>query len=238
MVEQISLASSDYARGVDEFLKAGFTKRASEAIAPPSVAESPFAMECRLLQYVDTGGKPGSGNLMIGEVVRMHISEEVFDGEVIDPRKLDLVARMGYNWYCRANGEALFELAKPSHNGIGFDRLPEHLLRSTLLTGNELARLASVEQLPDAATVQQRWTEALHMDDPRLPGKQPEALSTLLREWKAGNLQVHEIANALIECVRTTLSTENMEFAWECAIMANTQAITAVSVKHSQQHEN
>lgn len=161
MVEQISLASSDYDRGVDEFVKAGFTKLPSRIIAPPGVAESPFVMECRLLQHVDTGGKPGSGNLLIAEVVMFHVRDSAFEGDRIDPDRLDLVARMGYNWYCRASGPALFELAKPKHAGIGFDALPRHVRESTVLTGNDLARLAGIERRPEPADILPRWTARL-----------------------------------------------------------------------------
>lgn len=224
MVEQISLASSDYDRGVDEFIKAGFTKYASETVAPPGVAESPFIMECRLLRHVDTGGRPGAGNLMIGEVLRFHIAEEVFDGEVIDPRKLDLVARMGYNWYCRANGDALFELPKPTHNGIGFDMLPGHLLNSAL-TGNELARLAGVAELPDAETAWTRWADGA-ADPAALPAPVPMEVADARSLWNAPASTADQLARALLAGVRASLAAGNHDLAWICAWMADAETVT------------
>ena len=149
MVEQISLASSEYDSGVDEFIKSGLTPLPSRNVGPPGVAESPFVLECKLLQHVDTGGKPGAGNLMICEVVRFHVSESAYDEhDRIDPQRLDLVARMGYNYYCRAAGDAVFELPKPIWNGVGIDALPDYIRNSRTLSGNHLGMLAGVAEVP------------------------------------------------------------------------------------------
>lgn len=150
MVEQTSLASTEYEKGVNEFVKAGFTETASSLVKPPRVAESPAAFECKVKQIIATGTEGGAGNLVVCEVLMVHIQEHILDAQGnIDPFKLDAVARMGANWYCRANGEAIFEVEKPnSKKGIGIDQLPKHIRESNLLTGNELARLANVEQLP------------------------------------------------------------------------------------------
>jgi flavin reductase (DIM6/NTAB) family NADH-FMN oxidoreductase RutF len=169
MVEQISLASSDFAEGVDEFVKSGFTKLPSVKIAPFGVAESPMVMECRLMEHVPLGGGPGSGNLMIGEVVMFHVKESVFDGKYPSADRLDLVARMGGPFYCRASGSAVFELPKPSHVGIGFDRLPDALRHSDILTGNDLAKLAGSVALPDPASIDAAWSELLAADGEGLP---------------------------------------------------------------------
>ncbi len=158
MVEQMSLASSDFAAGVDEYVKAGFTKLPSEKIRPFGVAESPMVMECRLLQHIDLGGKPGSGNLLIGEVVMFHIRDSVFDGTYPNADRLDLVARMGGPLYCRASGDAVFTLHKPTHVGIGFDSLPAAIRESPVLTGNELSRLAGIQTLPDELSIRGFWT--------------------------------------------------------------------------------
>ncbi|MBI2605792.1 MAG: flavin reductase family protein [Deltaproteobacteria bacterium] len=152
MVEQQNLASSEYPAGVDEFVKAGFTKHPSVRIKVPGVADSPCILECKLFKHIDLGGKPASGNLLIGEVVYMHLRAELMEASgKLDPRKLDQVSRMGGNWYSRAR-EGLFELPKPSSKGlgIGFDRLPREILESPVLTGNELAKLASVFEAPPA----------------------------------------------------------------------------------------
>lgn len=180
MVEQISLASGDYSAGVDEFIKAGFTRLPSHKVAPPGVAESPMVMECRLLHHIDFGGKPGSANLMIGEVVMFHIKESAFDGKYLDAERLDLVGRMGGPLYCRASGPAVFTLAKPTHAGIGFDALPERVLRSSVLAGNDLAKLAGSERLPDPDAIRAAWRD-------RMTRKGMEAADDLDIELRTGN---------------------------------------------------
>jgi flavin reductase (DIM6/NTAB) family NADH-FMN oxidoreductase RutF len=159
MVEQVSLASSDFPEGVDEFVKAGFTKLPSVKIRPFGVAESPMVLECRLLHHIDFGRGPGSANLLIGEVVMFHIKDSVFDGKYLNAERLDLVARMGGPLYCRASGPAVFTLDKPTHVGIGFDRLPEDVRTSTVLTGNDLGKLAGVKALPEPEAVESFWRE-------------------------------------------------------------------------------
>jgi flavin reductase (DIM6/NTAB) family NADH-FMN oxidoreductase RutF len=153
IVQQMSLASTEYKKGVNEFVKAGLTPIASTKIKPPRVGEAPVAFECKVLQVIPTGLEGGAGNLVICEVLLAHIKDEVLDPEdKIDPFKLDAVARMGGDWYCRANGEALFTVPKPLEKiGIGIDQLPEAIRQSKVLTGNELAMLANIEQLPVGA---------------------------------------------------------------------------------------
>jgi flavin reductase (DIM6/NTAB) family NADH-FMN oxidoreductase RutF len=150
MVHQASLASAEYPRGINEFEKAGFTATPSELVKPPRVAESPISMECRVNQVVELGSAGGAGNLVICEVLLLHIKDEVLDEEgKIDPRKVDAVARMGGDWYCRANGDALFRLPQPANRlGIGIDRLPEAIRASNILTGSDLALLAGITEVP------------------------------------------------------------------------------------------
>jgi len=150
IVQQMSLASSPYAKGVDEFVKAGFTKLPSQMVKPPRVAEAPVTLECKVKEVMELGEHGGAGNLIICEIVLIHIKEEVLDEKgLIDQKKIDLVARMGGNWYCRAHGDALFEIPKPITTlGIGFDQIPEKIRHSKVLTGNNLGQLGSVEQLP------------------------------------------------------------------------------------------
>ncbi len=152
MVQQTSLASSPFARGVNEFVKAGFTALPSELVKPPRVKESPVQMECRVIEVKELGKSGGAGNLVICEIIKIHINEAVLnESNFIDTRKIDLVARMGDNWYCRASGEALFEVEKPITTiGIGIDNIPDDIKSSTVLTGNSLGLLGSVEQLPTA----------------------------------------------------------------------------------------
>jgi len=149
MVQQMSLASSPYAKGVDEFIKAGFTKLPSQMIRPFRVAEAPVTMECKVNQVIELGQQGGAGNLIVCEVVLIHIKEEVLDEKgIIDQKKIDLVARMGGNWYTRAK-EGLFEITKPITTlGVGVDRIPEKIKNSKVLSANNLGQLGSVEQLP------------------------------------------------------------------------------------------
>jgi flavin reductase (DIM6/NTAB) family NADH-FMN oxidoreductase RutF len=150
MVHQVSLSSCEYPRGTDEFIKSGFTKEPSVAIKPPRVKESPVQMECTVREVKPLGANPGAGNLVIAEVLLMHVNETVLTKEgTIDQRKLDLVARMGGNWYARVNGSNVFRVEKPNASiGIGIDSLPEAIRCSEVLTGNNLAQLANVSQMP------------------------------------------------------------------------------------------
>ncbi|MFN8844030.1 MAG: flavin reductase family protein [Chryseotalea sp.] len=150
MVQQMSLASTEYPKGVNEFVKAGLTEIPSEKVKPPRVANAPASFECKVLQVIPTGIEGGAGNLIICEVVLVHIANRVLDANgKIDPFKLDAVARMGGDWYCRANGDALFTVPKPLEKiGIGIDQLPDEIRLSKVLTGNELAMLANIEALP------------------------------------------------------------------------------------------
>lgn len=150
MVEQISLASCEYDAEINEFEKSGLTQRASSIVKPPCVAESPYSMECTLHQFIPLfENKGGNGRILLMEVQLFHVSDSVYSDNKIDPRKMDLAARMGYDWYCRAHGDALFEVKKPRWNGIGVDALPEYIRTSEFLTGAELAKLASVKEVPE-----------------------------------------------------------------------------------------
>ncbi len=155
IVHQMSLASSPYAPGVSEFEKAGFTALKSDLIRPMRVAESPVQFECKVNEVVELGQEGGAGNLIICEVVKIHINEEVLDANgMIDQHKIDLVSRMGGNWYCRADQNSMFEITKPITTcGIGFDQLPTDLKSSKILTGNDLGHLAGIEELPNETDV-------------------------------------------------------------------------------------
>jgi flavin reductase (DIM6/NTAB) family NADH-FMN oxidoreductase RutF len=149
MVQQVSLASSEYPKNINEFQKAGFQAVRSELVRPPRVAESPVAMECKVRQVIPTGDQGGAGNLIICEVLLMHIREEVMTNGKIDPYKLDAVSRLGGDYYARINGESIFVVPKPLDKpGIGIDRLPEEIRTSTVLTGNDLAKLANLSEIP------------------------------------------------------------------------------------------
>ncbi len=150
MVQQMSLASTEYTKGVDEFIKAGFTSVESKIISPRRVAESPLQFECKVRDIIETSGKPGSGNLIICEIVYIHIDEKILDinGD-IDVEKIDLVGRMGGDYYVRTSGTSKFMVPKPLTTlGIGVDSLPENIRLSSYLTGNDLGQLGNLERLP------------------------------------------------------------------------------------------
>ena len=155
MVHQMSLASSPYAPGVDEFVKAGFTALASHKVAPFRVAEAPVQFECKVQQIIELGQEGGAGNLIICEVLQMHIHESLLNEHgLIDQHKIDLVARMGADWYCRANTASMFEIKKPiSSCGIGYDALPPDIKNSQVLSANDLGQLAGIEELPNETDV-------------------------------------------------------------------------------------
>lgn len=150
MVQQMSLASTEYAKGVNEFEKAGFTMLQSELVAPPRVAEAPVQFECVVNQVIPLGDNHGAGNLILAEIKLIHINENVLDENgKIDQQKIDLVARLGGDWYCRVTESNLFKVAKPlAKLGIGVDALPKSVRLSKVLTGNDLGMLGNIEHLP------------------------------------------------------------------------------------------
>lgn len=155
MVHQMSLASSPFPPGVSEFVKSGFTALESETIRPKRVAESPVQLECKVIEVKELGDQGGAGNLIICEVQKMHIAASIMDEQGrIDQHKIDLVSRMGGNWYCRADQNSMFEIQKPITTiGIGFDNLPQDIIQSTVLSGNDLGQLAGIEELPNETDV-------------------------------------------------------------------------------------
>jgi len=149
MVQQMSLTSTEYGKGVNEFKKAGFTMLKSDLVKPYRVAESPVQFECKINKIIKLGNQGGAGNLIVCEVVKLHIKREFLtEGSVLNQEKLDLVARMGGNYYSRAR-MGIFEIPKPIRNlGIGLDALPEKIRNSNILTGNNLGMLGNIEALP------------------------------------------------------------------------------------------
>lgn len=151
MVQQISLASCEYPKGVNEFIKAGFTEEPATLVKPPMVKESKVRMECKVLEVKSLGTEGGAGNLVICEVLRMHVNDSILNeaGTMIDQHKLHHVARLGANWYCRVDSSNLFEVEKPNVQlGIGIDMLPANIRNSKILTGNDLGQLANVHDMP------------------------------------------------------------------------------------------
>ena len=204
IVHQMSLASSPYAPGVSEFEKAGFTPIASECIRPFRVAESPVQFECKVNQVIELGSEGGAGNLIICEVVRFHIDERVLSEDgMIDQHKIDLVSRMGGNWYCRADNAAMFEIKKPITTcGIGFDQLPHDIKYSQVLSGNDLGFFAGIEEFPNETDVNEY--KLLELSE----------LFLSLDNHQELELALHKRAKVLIE-------GQNLEEAWKCLLSFN-----------------
>lgn len=189
IVEQMSLASTEYARDVSEFIKSGLTPIASDMVRPFRVKEAPVQFECKVNEIVPLGDSGGAGNLVIAEVLCVHIHEEILDADgKIDPHKIDLVARMGGHWYTRASA-GLFQLPQPTTQiAIGFDQMPADILNSRVLTGNQLARLAGATALPDETDVNEyKLTELA------------ELFIEYDKNYDALELRLHELAAKLVD---------------------------------------
>lgn len=200
MVQQTSLASTEYGKGVNEFEKSGFTPIPSETVRPARVKESPMQLECVVKQVIETGTEGGAGNLIVCEIRMVHVSEDVLDEHgQIDQHKIDLVARLGGNWYVRASGDALFEVTKPLTTvGIGVDALPEKIRRSGILTGNDLGRLGNTEKVPTADEINEFIQSGSAEDICREYGFSYGEMAT----------RSHEIAHKLLE-------NERVDEAWK-----------------------
>ena len=182
IVQQASLSSTEYAKGTNEFEKAGLTMLASEKVKPFRVKESPVQFECKVNEVIHLGKEGGAGNLIICEVVKMHIHKEILDENgKIDQHKIDQVARMGGDWYTRAN-KGLFEVPKPLRKlGIGVDKIPAEIKNSAVLSGNDLGKLGNVEQLPSEEEIED-YLEQNGLKD--FIKKNPlEAIHTLAKEY-------------------------------------------------------
>lgn len=202
MVQQANLSSCEYPRGVNEFEKAGFTAIESDFVKPFRVKESPVQLECRVLQVVETGNEGGAGNLVICEMICMHVNDDILNAEGnIDPHKIDLVARMGGDFYCRASGSSVFEVAKPNTAlGIGIDALPDHVRKSTVLTGNNLGMLGNSTAIPQ---LQQPITD-----------KRINSLRDMYKNDAVAQVEgLHRYAKSLIEAGET-------DKAWQALLAA------------------
>ena len=191
MVQQTSLASVEYPKGVNEFVKAGFTQLPSDLVRPPRVAESPVQMECIIRQVIPLGENAGAGNLVLSEIKRIHIKDDILDASgKIDQTKINLVARLGGDWYCRVGADNLFEVEKPVRTlGIGVDSLPASIRNSAVLTGNNLGQLGNVEYLPSDEEV-----EAFRVD-PELR----QILDATIGDSFTRERELHQYARKLLE---------------------------------------
>jgi flavin reductase (DIM6/NTAB) family NADH-FMN oxidoreductase RutF len=205
MVQQTSLASVEYPKGTNEFIKAGFTPLKSELVRPPRVAEAPVQLECVIREVIKLGDQNGAGNLILAEIKIIHIQEEILDAEgKIDQEKIDLVARLGGDWYCRVTKENLFKVAKPVKTiGIGVDAIPFSIRNSAILTGNNLGQLGNVEVWPTTAEV------AAYKDQDHVQSIFQETENDLLLR----ELKIHSKAKALLDC-------GDVETAWKLLLSA------------------
>jgi len=178
IVQQMSLSSTEYEEGVNEFEKSGLTMLESDLVKPFRVKESPVQFECKVIKIDALGEQGGAGNLIFGEVIKVHVNESIIDDDlVIDQHKIDQVARMGGNWYSRAK-EGMFEVPKPlSSLGIGVDALPDFIKNSKVLTGNDLGKLGNLDQLPQETEIQNYAKE-----NPQLKGFSTNHLHELAKK--------------------------------------------------------
>ncbi|MBE0663884.1 MAG: flavin reductase family protein [Bacteroidales bacterium] len=189
MVQQVSLASTEYPRGVNEFEKSGLSPLASEIVKPFRVKESPVQFECKVRQVIETGDQGGAANLVICEILLIHVHPDVLNAQgKIDTRKMDLVGRMGADFYVRAAGDALFEVEKPlARLGIGVDNLPDKIRLSTMLTGNDLGRLGNLESLPTSdeieASRRNPYVSCIISENKNNELAQSESLHRLAQQW-------------------------------------------------------
>lgn len=201
MVQQVNLSSAEYSSHVDEFVKSGFTPVPSEKVAPPRVKESPVSLECTVKDVVSLGGEGGAGNLVICEIVKIHVNDGyLMDDGGLDQDALDLVGRMGRNWWVRASGDALFTVGAPQL-GIGVDQIPAVIRKSTILTGNNLGQLGGVQQLPELAEVEAKKSE---FDVKRLIQNHPQGF---------------ELREALHEMAKELLDAGQVEEAWKVLLI-------------------
>ena len=203
MVQQVSLSSCEYPKAVDEFIKAGLTKEPSLLIKPPRVKESPVQLECKVIEVKPLGTEGGAGNLVIAEVLMMHINDAILneDKTMIDQTKLHHIARLGGDWYCKVDSSNLFKVNKPNTQlGIGIDCLPESIRQSTILTGNNLAQLSNLKEQP-----------------PVNPAFDNDRLKNIILYY---SIDPNEMEKELHYYAKELLDTGNVQEAWQVLLAA------------------
>jgi len=205
MVEKMSLASSPYGPEIDEFIKSGLTPIESETIKPFRVKESPVQIECEVFNVMELGETGGAGNLIMCKIKKIHIQKGILDeNQMIAQQKIDLVSRMGGNWYCRTDANSMFEIAKPITTcGIGVDKMPKDILNSEILTGNDLGKLGGIEALPDETEVNEY--KLVELGD----------LFVELEDRPS------ELENKLHQIAQTLLKKDKLEEAWKTLLTFN-----------------
>lgn len=230
MVEQVSLASTEYEKGVDEFIKSGLTPIDSDLVKPKRVKESPFQMECKLLDMMSYGEGGASANIAICEVIKFHVAEDIFVDGVIHPNKIDLVARMSKDFYCKASGDAVFEVEKPTKKKVvGFDQLPEFIKNSEVYSANNLGKFGNIESLPAENAVNELIEEvmSIYLFDFDLS---LEAFYRYLRQKNytymlkfillSSDLSKAKAKLLLEQTAKCALESNATDFAWKTALYA------------------
>lgn len=205
MVQQMSLSSAPFEKEVNEFVKAGFTEQKSELVKPPRVAEAPVQIECLVKQVISLGDEGGAGNLIICEVKLVHIQEEILDESgKIDQAKIDLVARLGADWYCRVPAESLFKVPRPGKGSvIGVGGLPAAIKNSSVLTGNDLGKLGNITNLPEENAVEQYAQQ----------GEIKNILDATIGDSFTQEIELHREAKKLLD-------QEKLEEAWKVLLLS------------------
>ncbi|HCY77346.1 MAG TPA: flavin reductase [Ignavibacteriales bacterium] len=230
MIEQVSLASTEYEYGIDEFVKSGLTPIESDMVKPRRVKESPFQMECRMLEMRSFGNSGTSANIAICEVMKFHVEEDLFVDGVLHPNKIDLVARMSANFYCRAFGENIFEVEKPiAKKGIGYDQIPEFIKNSYVYSANNLGKFGNIESLPsdNAVTDYIKEVKDLIVNDFELSlpafyryGRDKNFTYMLKFLLLDTELDSNYKKQLLEETAKIALETNKTETAWKIALYA------------------
>ncbi len=213
MVQQVSLASCEYPKGTDEFIKAGFAQEKAMHVKPPMVKESHIKLECKVNEIKALGNDKGAGNLVICEVLLMHVDDSILNENKtgIDQTKINHVARLGGNWYCKVDMSNLFEVAKPNTQlGIGFNNLPQPILHSKILTGNHLAQLANVEAIP--------------VEDNEFNNM---AMTFIVKQYKKNSIKTN---NELHKLAAQLLNNGLVNDAWQVLLRANKQVQQPITI--------
>jgi flavin reductase (DIM6/NTAB) family NADH-FMN oxidoreductase RutF len=230
MVEQVSLASTEYETGIDEFVKSGLTPIDSDLVKPKRVKESPFQMECKLLDMMSYGGGGAAANIAICEVVKIHVAKDIFVNGIIHPNKIDLVARMSGNFYCRAFGDAIFQVEKPiSKKGIGYDNIPDFIKNSNIFSANNLGKFGNIEAVPsqDSVTIYIKEVMDISSEDLEIS---PEAFDRYKRDQNYTKMLKYiltepklnsDIKKKLLEeTAKVALESNQTEIAWKIALLS------------------
>lgn len=225
MIEQVSLASTEYPPNTDEFIKSGLTPVDSDIVKPKRVKESPFQMECKLLELKSFGNGGASANLAICEVLKFHVAEDLFTNGIIDPVKIDLVARMSGDFYSRA-GSDLFSIKQPGNKKcIGIDQIPEHIKKSEIYSANDLGKFGNIESIPTSEEVE---SFILKIDGEKVEAFE-EGYEAFLRYQKLNDykkmlkaaLLIKEKQKELLELsAKAALANNDIDAAWKAALYA------------------